>query len=110
MEKNQARGNQMLKNLFIRIFRINDLEPIEDWHTNSVLKGVKKGDITVISDLPVTQLGDKLVSIWYAKSFFTRLKFLITGKVNFQIMAPTHAPISISIGEYEQSNNGEEDE
>lgn len=89
---------------------IDELDPIRDWHTNNVLKGIEKDGVVVVPDLPVTQLGDKLVSIWQTNSFWTRIKFLITGKINFQIMAPTHAPIAISIGEYEDNSTGESNE
>lgn len=90
-----------------KLLSIDDLHPIRDWHTNNVLKGIEKKGIVVVPDLPVTQLGDKLVSIWHTNSFWTRIKFIFTGKVNFQILAPTHAPIAISIGEYESNEDGE---
>lgn len=94
-----------LQSMRTKLLSIDDLRPMQDWHTNNVLKGIQKEGVTVIEDLPITQLGDKLVSIWHAKSLWTRIKFLLTGKVNFQIMAPTHAPINISIGEYESNED-----
>lgn len=97
----------MLKKILNKLRSIDDLHPIQDWHTNNVLKGISREGIIVVPDLPITQLGDKIVSIWQTDSFLTRLKFLITGKINFQIMSPTHAPINISIGEYEKTNDGE---
>ena len=99
----------MFKKFLLKFLSITELTPIKDWHTNNVLKGHKNKDgIVVIPDLPITQLGEKLVSIWYTSSILTRLKFLITGKVNFQIAAPTHAPIAISIGEYERNEEKKE--
>ena len=97
--------NDVLLKIINFFLSIDDLRPITDWHTNAVLRG----DGKMIPDLPVTQLGDKVVSIWKTPSFKTRLKFLITGKVNFQILRPTHAPIAISIGEYQRANETGED-
>lgn len=99
---------KLIKKLKCKILSLSDLHPIRDWHTNNVLKGYSREGIIVVPDLPVTQLGEKIVSIWQTDSLFTRIKFLITGKVNFQIMAPTHAPINISIGEYEQEEENQD--
>lgn len=90
--------NNLLIKLITFFFSIDELNPMSDWHTNAVLKGNKQ-----FPDIPVTQLGDKVVSVWKANSLITRLKFLFTGKINFQILAQTHAPVSISIGEYERA-------
>jgi hypothetical protein len=90
----------MLGKIKSKFLGISELNPIADWHSNNVLKGIEKNGVTFVSDLPITQLGDKIVSIWKAPTFWVRIKFLLTGKVNFQILAQTHAPIAISIGEY----------
>ena len=94
---------KILSKLKNKMFSIEVLVPVEQWHTNAILK-VPKGASkdSNLHDLPITQLGDKVISIWKVQSFMTRVKFLLTGKVNFQILAPTHHPIQISIGEYEQ--------
>ena len=98
----------MVRKMRNKFLGISDLSPIKDWHTNSVLKGLKKGEIVVFPDIPVTQLGDKVISVWKAPSIWSRFKFLLTGKVNFQILAPTHAPIAISVGEYERTEKEDE--
>ena len=46
---------------------IDELEPVRDWHTNNVLKGYEKNGIVIVKDLPITQLGDKIISIWKAE-------------------------------------------
>lgn len=94
--------NGILIKVITFLFSIDDLIPMKDWHSNTVLKGGK-----AFPDLPVTQCGDKIISVWKANSLSTRIKFLLTGKVNFQILAPTHAPIAISIGEYERGDDND---
>lgn len=80
------------------------LSPIKIPEANGTLSGKNFDDV---ADLPVTRFesveGDRIcnftMSTWKA-SFWTRLKFLFSGKVNLLAMGQTHPPVSITLGEY----------
>ncbi len=74
--------------------------PVKAAHSNQVLKGF--GDD--VADLHVThvQYTDHtcaVVSVWRV-GIWARIKFLFDGRINAALYGKTHAPLSITLGDY----------
>lgn len=75
--------------------------PIKTAHSNAMLRGFDD-----VVDLHVTRVQysdgrEATVSVWKV-GFWSRLKFIFDGRINFICMADTHPPIAIAIGDLGQ--------
>lgn len=76
------------------------LEPVEEWHTNLLLKGNGND----VSNLPATRIDQDdfqgIHSVWFCRSLRARIMFLIFGKISFATKSDSHPPVLIGIGNF----------